>query len=263
MIEAVFFDIDGTLVPYGQPHIPEDAEAALSALHEKGIRLALCTGRPPGALRLLNERVRNFPWDGVITANGQLCRCGDNVIRRECISKETLHQLVPWIKEKQIPAVFFELEETYTSCRILSLEEHYRRSGWGDRLPPILDPERSYTHETLQICPYVPPEVDAEFLAHAPGMRSERWADHFADMIPENGGKDRGIEAMLEYWHISRDSCMAVGDGANDRSMIAYAPYGVAMANAPDTVKAAADYVTSLAEEGGLVQAFRHYGLID
>ena len=57
--------------------------------------------------------------------------------------------------------------------------------------------------------------------------------------------KDASLRALLERMGLTRDNLMAIGDGLNDRSMIAFAGVGVAMQNAEDPVKAAADYVTA------------------
>lgn len=41
MIKAVFFDIDGTLLPHSKGKVPLSTERAVSALREKGISEAL------------------------------------------------------------------------------------------------------------------------------------------------------------------------------------------------------------------------------
>ena len=56
---------------------------------------------------------------------------------------------------------------------------------------------------------------------------------------------------------------MAFGDGENDMDMLRFAGVGVAMGNACDAVKAAADYVTDTVDNDGIEKALRHFGLID
>ncbi|MCZ0904147.1 HAD-IIB family hydrolase, partial [Microcoleus sp. HI-ES] len=56
---------------------------------------------------------------------------------------------------------------------------------------------------------------------------------------------------------------MAIGDNFNDVEMIAYAGVGVAMGNAPDGVKAAADWVAPDVEEDGVVAAIEQFVLGD
>ena len=47
MVKAIFFDIDGTLISFKTHKIPQSTIKALNELHNKGIKLFICTGRPP------------------------------------------------------------------------------------------------------------------------------------------------------------------------------------------------------------------------
>lgn len=55
---------------------------------------------------------------------------------------------------------------------------------------------------------------------------------------------------------------MAFGDGENDMDMLRFAGVGVAMGNAPDSVKACADYVTGGVDSGGIFSALQRCGLL-
>ena len=55
---------------------------------------------------------------------------------------------------------------------------------------------------------------------------------------------------------------LGIGDGGNDVTMLEYAGIGVAMGNACDAAKAAADYVTDDITADGLAKALAHFGLI-
>ena len=55
---------------------------------------------------------------------------------------------------------------------------------------------------------------------------------------------------------------MAFGDGGNDISMLRHAGIGVAMGNATDEVKAAANYTTTAVDEDGILNALVHFGVI-
>ena len=61
---------------------------------------------------------------------------------------------------------------------------------------------------------------------------------------------------------LTREQCIAFGDGGNDVTMLEYTGIGVAMGNACDAAKAAADYVTDDITADGLAKALAHFGLI-
>ena len=69
MIRAIFFDIDGTLLDSATGKVPPSTLACLRALQRKGVRLWVATGRFPAMTTFLRDI---FPFDGVITLNGQL-----------------------------------------------------------------------------------------------------------------------------------------------------------------------------------------------
>ncbi len=56
-----------------------------------------------------------------------------------------------------------------------------------------------------------------------------------------------------------RSTVMAAGDGTNDISLLNTAGLGVAMGNAPDEVKAVADYVTLDVDHSGLAAAINRF----
>jgi hydroxymethylpyrimidine pyrophosphatase-like HAD family hydrolase len=55
---------------------------------------------------------------------------------------------------------------------------------------------------------------------------------------------------------------MAFGDGGNDLTIIKKAGIGVAMGNAGDELKRAADYVTSSVDDDGILNALKHFDVI-
>ena len=68
---------------------------------------------------------------------------------------------------------------------------------------------------------------------------------------------------MARHFGLDISETMAFGDGGNDISIIRRAGTGVAMGNAGDNVKAAADYVTTSVDDDGVMNALVHFGVID
>ena len=81
-------------------------------------------------------------------------------------------------------------------------------------------------------------------------------------MIPKQGGKTAGIESVLKHYGIKQEEIMAFGDAENDIEMLQYAKIGVAMGNADDEVKEAADYVTDTVDSDGIYKALKYYEVL-
>ena len=67
---------------------------------------------------------------------------------------------------------------------------------------------------------------------------------------------------MLEHFGWTKDNAIAFSDGGNDVDMLRFAGIGVAMGNATDEPKAAADYVTDSVDDAGIANALKHFGVI-
>lgn len=93
-------------------------------------------------------------------------------------------------------------------------------------------------------------------------MRANALVSAFADIIARGNSKSKGIDHVLEYYGIALKDTMAFGDGGNDIPMLGHAGIGVAMGNASDEVKAAADYVTTSVDEDGIMNALKHFGVL-
>jgi hypothetical protein len=64
--------------------------------------------------------------------------------------------------------------------------------------------------------------------------------------------KAKGLEVLSGILGIKREEIIAVGDNFNDLEMLRFAGLGVAMGNAPETVKQKADFVTAKNDEDGV-----------
>jgi Predicted hydrolases of the HAD superfamily len=84
----------------------------------------------------------------------------------------------------------------------------------------------------------------------------------FADVNIKGMSKSKGIDAMLKYYNIPLSQSMAFGDGGNDITMLRHAAIGVAMGDASDAVKQAADYVTDTVDDNGVVNALKYFNLL-
>ena len=99
----------------------------------------------------------------------------------------------------------------------------------------------------------------AERIAKIPGILLVSGAVHNLEVSNEDSGKGRGILHLCELLGIDPARTMACGDEENDLDMIRKAAFGAAMANALDSVKREADFVTGSNEEDGVADAIEEF----
>ncbi|GEM_PF-4167994 len=81
------------------------------------------------------------------------------------------------------------------------------------------------------------------------------------EINPAGITKASGIEQVCKLLGITMEQVIAVGDSLNDIAAIEAVGLGVAMGNAQDAVKEAADVVVAGNNEDGIVQVIREYML--
>lgn len=257
MTKAIFFDIDGTLLSFTSHQMSASTLAALHTLRERGIKLFLATGRHKSMIRPVLDL---FPFDGCITLNGQFCFCGDTILRSVPLHPDDVAYLAKVTQKGAFPCLF--LEEDHTYINLISPECNVFPEQLSIPLPPVEDPIRAKEHNLYQVVAFLKKENEHLLTEHTHHLIPMRWHPDFIDVIAAGGGKDLGMDALLEHFSLSLEDTMAFGDGENDLPMLRHAAIGIAMGNANEVVKAQADYITTSVDEDGVVQALKHFGLI-
>ena len=257
MIKAVFFDIDGTLVSFQTHTVSPAVLQGLHRLHQQGIRLFLSTGRHKSIVQPVRDL---FPFDGCITLSGQYCFAQDRVLRSVPFAPEGVDALVGLMERSSVPCIFLEEDDCYL------VNPGPRSRVFPDQLavplPPSAPARRAMGRQVFQATAFLTREEQQALEDPFPGLEVMRWHPDFVDVISPGGGKDRGMDALLDYFRIPVEDAMAFGDGENDLSMLLHAGIGVAMGSAHEEMKRQVDWGTGTADEDGVVPALAHFGLI-
>ena len=82
---------------------------------------------------------------------------------------------------------------------------------------------------------------------------------YFLEFAAPDVTKAAGIEFLAEQLGFTRERTVAFGDGENDIELLEWAGFGVAVANADDRVKEAADLVCPPVDEEGVARVLEAY----
>ncbi len=262
MTKALFFDIDGTLVSFETHRIPQSTIKAIEEAHAKGHKIFIATGRPKAIINNLAELQNRNLIDGYITMNGAYCFVGEDVIYKSAIPQEEVQAMATFCKNKNVPCIFVE-ENRMLVCQ----PDEMVRKIFYEFLHVNKLPEVSFEEATqgsiFQMTPFITEEEEQEVLPHIPTCEIGRWYPAFADVTAKGNTKQKGIDEIIRHFGIRLEDTISFGDGGNDISMLRHAAISVAMGQAEDEVKQAADYVTTPVDEDGIRNAMKHFGLID
>lgn len=256
MIKAIFFDIDGTLLSFKTHAVHPSTQRALLELRRRGVKLFISTGRH----ELLINNLDTSLFDGIVSLNGQCVRIGGETIHANAMTAEDVRAAVEFVTEHRLATIF----EGIDFMRLNLMTDRAREGAalLDLRMPATQDVSDIPDYPMLQLIVFCSPEQEKELIARMPSCETTRWTPLLCDVMPLGGGKHVGIQKALDYYGIAREESMAFGDGENDITMLRYVGLGVAMGNADAEVKAAADYVTTSTDDGGIAKALRRFGVL-
>ncbi|GIP64620.1 hypothetical protein J32TS6_31750 [Virgibacillus pantothenticus] len=278
MKKIIFMDIDGTLVN-DNGVVPESAKSAVQKARENGHLIFISTGRSKAELY---EDILDIGFDGIIGAAGAYIEVGQEVILHETVDPEDVQHLVDYFSQHGID---FYLESNGGLFASKYCKKHIRS---------IIDKVIEENHEAKEevekgILPFHDALIEGESLIRddinkisflGSDLPIEKISEEFgtkfniiSSTVPifgENSGelsvpgihKATAIVKVLEHLNINRKNSFGYGDGMNDLEMIQYVHRGIAMGNAKEALKLAADDITDTPDEDGIFNSFVKYGLI-
>lgn len=258
-VRALFLDVDGTLVSFETHRVSDATREALIEAHRRGVKLFVATGRTASNLAPL----AGLPFDGAVLLNGASCLAGDgSVVSRHPIPEADFERIMAFSEELGFPVVL-EMEEGLFADRLSpEIEEMVRMVELGIPLQ-VTDIRAKFAEGgCCQLCLFFDAGTERRVMEHLPGLVAARWFPTFADINVRGVDKATGMAGFADRFGFSLRETMAFGDGGNDVQMLRAAGIGVAMGNACEEARAAADWVTSSVDEEGIVRALVHFGVI-
>ena len=251
--KLLFLDLDGTLLN-DEKQITAGNRKALELALSRGHGVIITTGRP---LKSAMEQARKLGLDGpgcfLIAYNGAAVYdwAQQKQIFSRALSRETVYKVFDLVKAEGEHIQTYDTWDVLVEprCDDTALHRYCHLSGMGYRVigdvrkdlaePPVKCLVINYLEKTglLRIQDRIQKELDEE----ADCFFS---CDQYLEVVPKGMNKGQAVIRMCQMMGVEIADAVAVGDEANDLSMIQAAGVGVAMANGTDQVKAAADYIT-------------------
>ncbi|MBO4218433.1 MAG: HAD family hydrolase [Erysipelotrichaceae bacterium] len=258
-IKAVFLDIDNTMTSEKDGQLMESCRTACQQLSQKSIAVVIATGRQGLCVPCIQDGLV-FP-DYIMGGNGATLYDGNGrVIYNEHLDRQLYEEVNEFCLTHGID-VFWKFADNmyaYPGESQLAKEcvETLRHFVIG--LHP--DPEELPGAGGLV---NVPPEVLMEFRRQFAGRISCVDGGYYIhDLNSLHTDKGTGLMKMAQLLGISPEQCAAFGDSENDIPMLRAAGVGVAMGNAMEGARQAADYVTARASEDGVLKALEKFGIL-
>ena len=260
-------DIDGTLLDKNGAISAEDKDA-LARAGDLGIQVSLSTGRViqacSGIINQLSLDGYHMFFDGALVANPGK---GEEVYVKP-VSEECVRQVIEFAHRNEIDL------DLYSATRYFIERETWatdiRRQFFGLQ-PTIVDFTQLWQSEriikgTLVVFSAEEKARADSFYLHFKSSLNFSWTKtpaypgvDFINVIAPEVSKGKALEALSSFLGIPLTEVVAIGDGANDISLLSKAGLAIAMGNATDEVKAVADYVTLDVDHSGVAAAINRF----
>jgi len=241
--KAIITDLDRTLL-HTDKTISEYTLQVLESCHDKGILIMAATARPERAILNYHAQVQ---FDAMTVTNGaRVCVAGQELggypVARESV-KVILERLC------NIPDVIISLEcgnEVYSNIEIPEWEaivfHEFPKLPTEGVIYKIL-----VSREGENITSLVKPLLTEDTYCMLAGS-------NLVQIMNKNATKWNGIQMMLETCGISPEEAVYFGDDNDDIEALKNCGVGVAVANAVDAAKEAADVIVENNDEDGVAK---------
>lgn len=280
--KIIFFDVDGTLVDVrpAREYVPESTIKAIQETRKKGNLCFLCTGRSKPEIY---SHILDIGFDGIIGAGGGFVEINDELLYHKKISQSAIDHVVNFFDEHEFDYYIESNGGLYASTHLI---ERLEMIVYGDlQNDPLArkKKEESPSHFIPSLktgCDLHRNDVNKVCFLEKDGFPFETIKKEFENefnvihctvpMFGDNSGelsvpgvnKSSAIETLIKHLDIPKENTYAFGDGLNDKDMLEYCQYGIAVGNAKQELKDIADEVTEDIANDGIYLSMKKHGLL-
>ena len=266
MYKAVFLDMDGTLLR-SDHSVSEETVQTIQLLAKKDVSVILVSARPLNAVLPTFRRIGLPETDPIITLNGSYIVENDQPIFQATVDLETTARVTEEVRPYKATIAYYVQREWFSEVK----------DAWTDHEQKIMDvpvgvrPISSLIKDwgVRKVAPnkmmvMSEPGNIAGIQKHLRSIYNGRLNIYpskatYLEVMDSRGSKSNAVKFVSERLGLVPSEVIAMGDNYNDVEMIQFAGVGVAMGNAPDDIKAVADYVTDTNNNDGVRKAMEKF----
>lgn len=292
MYKLLVLDMDGTLLNNNK-QISKINKNAIKNAVKSGVRVAICTGRLLEGIEIYLKELNFISNDNYsITSSGslvqnntqtQICNCNNlslkdlNYINDLCENLNITYNIFSKssiLSPKESVFNYVDSKANNVPLKIVNIND-ISESTMMTKFT-LINEDRSIDEDLKKLFPSI--HYDSSKFISKPDFNKDLFSDasylpreflekytvlkttpFTLEVLKKSSNKGEGVRILSEKLGIKRDEIICIGDSGNDKHMIKYAGLGVAMGNAFDEIKEAADYITLTNEEDGVAHVINKF----
>lgn len=266
--DLIAFDMDGTLLDSRKRVLSSSIEAIGQAAHA-GKDIALCSGRCPVMVALYADELPHVRY-AICDSGAVLFDLSANRVLSETnIEHELIGRVVEACAGEDAMPEAFSGRDFFCQSSQLGSMGHYQMGPYEGMYAAtctpvdsiravVLDPDTPFQKLGLH---FTTTEARRRVRARLADLPLEVIDSETTSIELQAAGVDKaaGLLALAELLGIAPEATIAVGDADNDLAMVRSAGIGVAMGNANERVRAAANASVADNDHGGCAEAIHTY----
>lgn len=260
--KLLVLDVDGTILN-SERKITQRTVMTLHKVQSIGIKVALASGRPTYGLLPLAKAIDLGTYGGyIISYNGaQVISAQDGEI---LFARSIDPQMVPYLEKKAaktgMTMAYYDGDEVVsTDITNPHVVDEAQMNGMKlrqvDQISMVVE---DWPSEVMLFSDHEE-ELDSlenHMQRHLNGVMDTIHSNpYMLEVVGYQVGKSYAMSALMQLLGIGMEEVIAIGDGTADVNMIQMAGTGIAMANAVESVRRCADYITLSNDEDGAAVA--------
>lgn len=258
----VFLDIDGTLLDSNHQVMPKTGQI-LNRLEKRGVPIILCSARSPGGVETVEKQVGLH--SPIVCYGGSLILDTERSILSDTgIKSETAAAFKNFVRD-----CFPDIAVSAYIYDVWLVDDVNHPTVQREARISQCTPLAGNLQAAVQTIPHVHKllsigtqqqitKLQNTATERFPELTLVRSGPTYLEVMPKNISKRAAMEKLREHYNVDREKLVAFGDHFVDLEMLCYAGLGVAMGNAPEEVKQAANRITASNDEEGIYIVLRH-----
>jgi Cof subfamily protein (haloacid dehalogenase superfamily) len=265
--KLVAIDVDGTLVT-SENKLSVSVVQLIREIQARGVGVTLVSGRPKLKMTpLLKELSLTLPYIG--SGGAYIADPSKNLVMLHCqLAQEETIKIIELARAARAPIISQEPDHLYYEGSIEELEQLVAISKIDITGVENSQVEIIRVDDVLQVCAE-PTKIticgEPDFLLEIEGELRQLnlpiyltySAPTYLEITRSGTNKGEALKILARYLDIPLERILVIGDSQNDVSMFEIAGMAVAMGNAPEEVKAAADLIAPTNDEDGVAWILR------
>ena len=260
-ISFLLADVDGTLVTEDKVLTPR-ARQAVVRLHDKGIRFAITSGRPPRGMSMfvdplgLTEPVAGFNGGAYVAPDM-------SVLETHTLAAEASSKAIEMLGKLGLDAWLYTGKSWYLRNPDAP---HVARESWTVKFAPeVTKSYEEYYADAVKIVGIsddhaLVQKAETEIGKALDGSASvARSQPYYLDITNTNANKAAVVRYHASRLGIPTSQIATIGDMPNDVLMFRVSGFSIAMGNASDEVKSQAAAVTDSYNDEGFAKAVERF----